>query len=114
MFFVILVLNFENVNAVPDNKFFSLMGIDKSSFQQLLIICNDNDRNSYRSLENCLAILLIKLRTGMTNDIIASLFGTDDSTVGRYISSGREILMKKFVPKFLGKTTSNKLTIYCL
>lgn len=100
--YIITGLNFDETLAIPDKKFRSLMEITKADFQKLLkIICEDDKKSGYRSMNNCLAMLLIKLWTGMSNDVIATLFDIDDSTVGRHISIAREKLMKKFVPKFL-------------
>lgn len=87
---------------MPDKKCYSLMGITKANFEQLVLIFEKSGDVGYRSARNCLAMLLIKLWTGMSNNVIASLFNVDDSTVGRYISIAREKLIKEFVPKHLG------------
>lgn len=78
------------------------MGITKSDFEKIVFICKDDKEIKNRSFCNCLAMLLIKLWTGMSNDVLASLFNVDDSTIGRHISIARGLLMRNFVPKFLG------------
>lgn len=55
-----------------------------------------------RSTRVCLALLLIKLRTDISNAILSTLFGIETRRVGRAIMTVRTILMSSFVPHYFG------------
>ena len=47
--------------------------------------------------------MLVKLRLGLSNQVLATLFSVPDNrTVSRFLESARKALMAHFVPKHLG------------
>lgn len=57
-----------------------------------------------RKISNCdgLAVFLMKLRFNLTMKSIRVLFGVNKSTIGRTIFKVKKILMREFVPQYLG------------
>ena len=57
---------------------------------------------SVRSIESCLGILLVKLRTGLPNSILSTLFSLTKSQIQRSIHSAKNAMMSDYVPHHLG------------
>lgn len=56
-----------------------------------------------RSISTAIGCLLMKLRLGLSNTVLATIFSFDDKrTVGHVLESARMALMKNFVPFHLG------------
>lgn len=95
-------ISFDNPLQYSDDDYYVLTGINKSNFdtlcQQVEMRNTDN-----RSISMAIDCLLVKLRLGLSNQVIATLFSIDDRrTVGHIIESARKALMKYFVPSHLG------------
>ncbi|CAC5361416.1 unnamed protein product [Mytilus coruscus] len=77
-----------------------LTGLTRNQFEA---VANTDLRISeIRSVKTCLAILLVKLRTGLSNSILATLFSFEIHQIQRATHAARSSLMKSFVPSFLG------------
>ncbi|XP_061196609.1 uncharacterized protein LOC133204881 [Saccostrea echinata] len=55
-----------------------------------------------RSIRTCIAILLMKLKSGLDNQMLATLFNMTKFQIRRAVHSARRALMKDFVPRNLG------------
>ena len=98
-------LNFDDPRYVSDDECKVLTSLSKVQFEDLVCqISESGIRNSSnRSIRTAVAILLCKLRLGMSNAFLAVLFQLPDKrTVSRCIESARTALMNRFVPKNLG------------
>jgi len=77
--------------------------LTKNQFDQVAQYLSPKVRSTKcRSVRVCLALLLIKLRTGLSNAILSTLFGIQKRRVGRAITTARIALMSSFVPQYLG------------
>jgi len=96
-------LDFENRGALDDLDYYRLTGISSANFDKLFSCISSEIRNtSARSARTCLAILLVKLRTGLSHSILSTLFIMSRRAIGKAIHSARIALMKCFVPMHLG------------
>lgn len=88
-------INFEN-DSLSDEDCYNLTGISKSQFEKLCSILTL--RNKTR-----VGILLTKLRTGLSNNILKTLFEIDKSScISKIVKNVREAMMTQFVPQYMG------------
>lgn len=90
------IFNFQNILLMEDHFVHSWIGLTKAQFQQmfeevpqLLEIPNSS---------RVLAASLMKLRTGDSNDRLASLFKVSRRTLEKWLTQARIILTEHFVP----------------
>lgn len=96
-------LNFDDPSALDDKDYYRLTGLTKDQFNNIAQYLSVKVRSTKgRSTRVCLALLLIKLRTGISNAILSTLFGIEKRRVGRAIMIARTVLMSSFVPHYLG------------
>jgi hypothetical protein len=83
----------------------ALTSLSKSQFDDLIGRLSESKirNSSNRSIRTAIAILLCKLRLGLSNHLLAILFElSDKKTVSRILESARSALMAEFVPYNLG------------
>ena len=98
-------LDFENSISLSDDEYKTLTSLSKVQFDDLISrIVTSNIRNtSNRSIRTAVAIMLCKLRLGLSNSILAILFQLPNKrAISRAIESARAALMQNFVPDNLG------------
>ncbi|CAF5013088.1 unnamed protein product, partial [Rotaria sp. Silwood1] len=98
-------LDFDNMESLSDDECKTFTSLSKVQFNELISFTSTFDiRNSTsRSIRNAIAILLCKLRLGLSNKLLAVLFQIPDKrAISRTLSSARAALMNKFVPENLG------------
>ena len=96
-------VDFEDPSALSDDDYYNLTGITKDQFSSLAASLTSLRNTCNRSVRTCLALLLVKLRTGNSLNVLSSMFQIKDkSIVSKAIKSAREALMKDFVPNNLG------------
>ncbi|XP_018401795.1 PREDICTED: uncharacterized protein LOC108778963 [Cyphomyrmex costatus] len=96
-------LDFDNCTALTDEDYSRLTGLCKSQFDHVLECVRDNIRHTTnRSPRKCVALCLMKLRTGLSHSILSTLFAMDKRQIGRSIATARKALSKCFVPRYLG------------
>ncbi|CAF5196082.1 unnamed protein product, partial [Rotaria magnacalcarata] len=91
--------------SLSDDEYQILTSLTKVQFEDLAsYLFDSNIRNSSnRSIRNALAILLCKLRLGLSLNILAVLFQLPDKkAVSRSLKTVRTALMTRFVPSNLG------------
>lgn len=55
-----------------------------------------------RSMRTCIGIFLTKLRSGMSNKFLATMFNISKDSIKRAISSARDTVKQYFTPNYIG------------
>lgn len=83
----------------------NLTGISKVSFEHLINFFQDSKikYSSNRSLRNAVGIFLTKLRLGVSNKVLTTIFQfSNPKAVSRTLAAVREAMLSHFVPHYLG------------
>ena len=95
-------LNFDSPNLLSKDCVI-LTEITKENFEQLHDeIVSEIKNTPCRSSRTSLGIFLLKLRSGMSNQLLSTIFGISKPSLRRAIKSVRLALVKNFVPRNLG------------
>ena len=94
--------NFENLQLLSDSVCYSLTGLSKEHFEDVVSHLSSLRNSSVRTIRTCVAILLTKLRTGLPNHLLGVIFSLTKDQIQRCIHSGRTCLMQDFVPVHAG------------
>ncbi|CAF1585446.1 unnamed protein product [Didymodactylos carnosus] len=98
-------LDFDGFTRLSSDNYYVLTGLKLEDFNNL---CSRIPRTSLkdtsnRSARTAIACLLMKLRLGVSHQVLATLLlFKDKRTVSRVIHSARKALIEHFVPHFLG------------
>lgn len=98
-------LDFDDSHSLSDEEYKAFTSLTKIQFNDLMSRLSTYDirNSSNRSIRTTIAILLCKLRLGLSNTLLAILFQLSDKrAVSRTVKSARGALMKNFVPYYLG------------
>ena len=95
-------LDFHSEDSLSDSDYLRLTGIDKSQFETMHSCLTSVYSTEVRSSRTALALLLVKLRTGLSLPVLSTLFGIKKRACGKAIHSARQALMTDFVPQHLG------------
>ena len=98
-------IDFDDAVSLSDNDYKNLMGFTRAQYDRILTyIPTTSLRNSINRSPRCaLACLLMKLRLGVSNSVLASILGIDNKRkVSDIVHSTRTALMRYFVPHYLG------------
>lgn len=100
------------LSSMNSSDYIALTGISKENFEDLHYFISTDIRNTQnRGTRMSLGIFLLKLRSGMSNQLLATIFGISKSSLCRAVKSVRTALMKSFVPYHLGLARNNDATI---
>ena len=95
-----VAISFETFN---DSDYSTLTGMDKASFDDVYSLLKDSiRRSSVRSARTTLGLFLFKLKSGLSNKLLSTLFSISLSSLRRGLSSVRKCFMDEFVPRHLG------------
>lgn len=97
--------DFDDERLITDDEYKSLTSLSKEQFNDMIDqISGSNIRHSSnRSIRTALAILLCKLRLGLSNHVLSILFQLPNKrTVARSIETTRKALMNGFVSNNVG------------
>ena len=89
-------------SALRDEDYYNMTGLSHDQFSELSTYITTMRNTSSRSTRTCLAVFLSKLRTGLPNSILSSIFSLTTSQIQRIIPAVRTALMESFVPRHLG------------
>lgn len=90
-------------STFSDDEYIDITGICKSAFEEICQCVNGHIRNTpARDLITTVGIFFFKLRSGLSNKLLSTLFGITKSSIRRAIASVRKCLMSQFVPRHLG------------
>ncbi|CAF3037500.1 unnamed protein product [Rotaria sp. Silwood2] len=99
-------LNFDDTKVcLPEKAYQVLMGITRDQFDDL---CSHIPRSKLRTSDlrtsrTAIAMLLVKLRLGISHETLCTLFGLESKRqVSRILESANTALKEHFVPKYLG------------
>ncbi|CAC5386297.1 unnamed protein product [Mytilus coruscus] len=92
----------ESFKDTREEDYQRLTGLTRNQFEAVANTVTDLRKSEIRSVKTCLAILLVKLRTGLSNSILAILFSLEIHQIQRTTHAARSSLMKSFVPSFFG------------
>ena len=97
-------LDFDHDKSMTDENYMVLTGLDRAQFDDLLTFVQESKTRSSknRSKRTALGLLLVKLKTGLSNRMLSTLFGIHCRyAVQRSLNWCRSELMKHFVPQNL-------------
>ncbi|XP_061171659.1 uncharacterized protein LOC133181135 [Saccostrea echinata] len=93
-------LDFENLH---DEDYMTLLGLSKENFFDITSFTTSLRNTKMRSIKNAIGILLFKLKSGLSNGILATLCGMRTRRqVAEVVKSARVAMVKDFVPLNLG------------
>lgn len=98
-------LNFDVPSLLSEEDYSNLTGIKKEQFSELVNELKNLNNNFSRSKRTCLAVFLTKLRTGLPNTILSSIFNLSLNQIQRITQTVREALMKNLSPDILVSNT---------
>ncbi|CAC5425090.1 unnamed protein product [Mytilus coruscus] len=95
-------LNFDIPALMTEENYNDLTALSEDQFSDLLGYMSTVRSSGVRSVRTCLGVFLTKLRVGLSNKILGTVFGLKTSQVQRIIHAARRTLMETFVPHTLG------------
>ncbi|XP_062581640.1 uncharacterized protein LOC134243403 [Saccostrea cucullata] len=95
------ILDFDNSDHLSTDEYYNLTGLTKEQFQDLTCYAKSIRPSAVRSVNTCLAILLTKLRTGLPNHILGTIFSLKKCQIQRSIHSAR-MSLRDFVSQNVG------------
>lgn len=95
-------MDFDDLQALNDGDYHTLTGITRANFDDLCSHISTVKSSQNRTSRTCLAILLVKLRIGVSNQLLATLFNISKTAVRSAIKSARTALSTYFTPKYIG------------
>ncbi|XP_041981920.1 uncharacterized protein LOC121735234 isoform X1 [Aricia agestis] len=100
------LLQFENIGEMEDHVVHIWTGLNKEQFNQMFAEVPELSEISKAAV--ALAAYLMKLRTGDSNERLASLLKVSRTTLEKWIYQVRELLTEHFVPRNLGLNHQNR------
>lgn len=79
-----------------------MTGLNRAAFENLLTYLSTIRDTQVRKARTCLGIYLTKLKTGLSNKILATLFQVSGDSIRRAIKSVRKNLLQIFTPHHIG------------
>ena len=96
-------LSFDNLNDYTDCDLTNMTGLNKDQLLDLYNYVSPHVRNTpARSSLTTLVLFLFKMKSGLSNKFLSTLFGISKSSIRRAIHSVRRVLMNEFVPYNIG------------
>ena len=98
-------LNFDDLTCITPDNYYVLTGVSRWDFDNLTscIISSAWRNTQNRSARTAIACLLLKLRSGISHQVLATLLSFKDKrTVSSVIHSAHKAVGEYFVPHFLG------------
>lgn len=94
---------FKNINNIDADFSFQITGFTLEELQFILLQLKSLNNSPERTKCQALAIYLFWLKTALSQNTIAIIFGSiDRNKVQHYCQQVREALEKSFIPKYLG------------
>ncbi|CAH2103328.1 unnamed protein product [Euphydryas editha] len=100
--------NFEFIDDMCDSQVEQWTGINKDQFKNLLSLLPSLTEAEKKNPSTALALYLIKLHTGGTDERLFSLFNIPRSSAERLMDKARNSLLKDFVPLYLGFSKNDR------
>ena len=98
-------MTFDNLESYTDDNLINMTGLNKEQLLDLYKYVQPHIRNTpARTSLTTLGLFLFKMKSGLSNKFLSTLFGMSKSSIRRAVHSVRQVLMLEFVPSFLGFT----------
>ncbi|CAF4392192.1 unnamed protein product [Rotaria sp. Silwood2] len=97
--------DFDPPFSMSESDCYNLTGISKANFEHLIkLLADSNIKNSSnRSFRNAVGLFLTKLRLGISNKVLTTIFQFSNSqAVSRTLAAVRQAMLTHFVPHYLG------------
>lgn len=94
-------INFDT-GSLSESDYINLTGISQESFANLSSYLTSVRDTCTRSSRTCLGIFLTKLRSGLSNRVLSTIFNVSQHSIRRAVASCRKNLLQVFVPENLG------------
>ena len=91
--------------TMSDSDCYNLTGISKLNFEHLIQLLADSSikHSSNRSFRNAVGLFLTKLRLGISNKVLTTIFQfANPQAVSRTLCAVRQAMLSNFVPHYLG------------
>ena len=96
-------IDFDSDSGLGDADYQNLLGLDHASFDDISGDINDiRNTKKNRSLRTCIGIYLTKLRSGMSNRLLSTVFNIGIDSIKRSIWSARKALTNQFTSNYIG------------
>ena len=96
-------LDFDDSHSLTDTDYKSLLRLSKDNFQTVFDSVKDHVKETpSKSLQKSVAIFLCKLKAGLSNQILSTIFHTSKSSIRRATAAVRKAMFVEFVPQNLG------------
>ena len=98
-------LDFDECMSLTETDYVKLAGFTRAQHAQILshIPSGAMRSSTTRSVQSALGYLLMKLKLGLSDSVLASMIGIESKRqMGRIISNVRAALVRHFVPSYLG------------
>jgi hypothetical protein len=90
---------------MSDTDCYNLTGLSKLNFEHLIQLLADSSikNSSNRSFRNAVGLFLTKLRLGIRNKVLTTIFQfSNPKAVARTLTAVRQAMLSHFVPHYLG------------
>ncbi|CAF3025401.1 unnamed protein product, partial [Rotaria sp. Silwood2] len=97
--------DFDHPITMSDIDCYNLTGISKLNFEHLIELLADSNikHSSNRSFRNAVGLFLTKLRLGLSNKVLTTIFQfSNPEAVSRTLAAVRQAMLSNFVPRYLG------------
>lgn len=97
--------DFDPPFSMSESDCYNLTGISKANFNHLIKLLADSDikHSSNRSFRNAVGVFLTKLRLGISNKVLTTIFQfSNPKAVSRTLTAVRQAMLTHFVPYYLG------------
>ncbi|CAC5394661.1 unnamed protein product [Mytilus coruscus] len=95
-------IDFDSDSFISDADYYNLLGLSRGSFDDICSHITDIRNTKNRSLRTCIGIYLTKLRSGMSNRLLSTVFNIGIDSIKRSIWSTRKALAKEFTSNYIG------------
>ena len=87
---------------MSDTDIYNFTGLNNSDFDDLCSHLSNIRDTHVRSMRTCIGIFLTKLKTGLSNKLLGTIFNISKDAVRKSVSSAREAVYKYFTPLYIG------------
>ena len=111
---VVRYFDFDPPFLMSHVNFYNLTGISKLNFEHLItFLANSNIKHSFnRSLRNAVGLFLTKLRLGISNKVLITIFQfSNPKAVARTLTAVLQAMVTNFVPYYLGFNHISRETV---
>lgn len=95
-------VDFDTPDSMTDTDYINIIGLNKADLEDICSHIKDLRNTKVRSMRTCIALLLSKLKSGMSNQLLSTVYNIPKKSIRRAIASARKALAKDFTPRYIG------------